>query len=148
MRRQFPADLDVVRIPTSERVNAADVVQTTTGDPVARRSVGAGHDPRGTQWDGVDLVGSVGIPDDELAVLRGRDEVALVVGPVHGVNFGEMTLEGPSWLHDDSWQRLNVVGHGAQAGVCHLVLFGTDLFLEAICLATGGGNALLQVCWC
>lgn len=52
-----------------EVVYGADVVETTAGDKVARGGIGAGHDPRGAEGDGVDLVGGVGIPDDELAVL-------------------------------------------------------------------------------
>ena len=149
MRGQLAADLDIVGIAAAERVDAADVVETTAGDPVARGSVGAGHDPRGAEGDGVHLVGGVGVPDDELSVLGSRVEVTLVIGPVHGVDLGEMALERPSWLHDDSGQGLHVVGHGAQAGIRHLILLGADLFLEAICLATCGGDALLQVgSWC
>lgn len=52
-----------------EVVNGADIVEATTSDVVAAGGVGAGHDPRGSQGDGVDFVGGVGIPDDELAIL-------------------------------------------------------------------------------
>jgi len=49
----------------------------------------------------VHLVGGVGVPDDELAVLRGRDEVPFVLRPVHGVDLGQMTFESASCLHHD-----------------------------------------------
>lgn len=97
----------------------------------------------------MDLVGGVGIPDDELSILGSRDKVTLVAGPVHGVNLGEVTFERSSWLHDNSGQRFDVVGHSSKTGIRHLILLGTDLFLETVGLATSGGNALLQVgCWC
>lgn len=65
-------------LPCRQVVDGADVVETTASDVVARGRVGAGHDPGRSQGDGVDLVGCVGVPDDELAVLRGRDEVPTV----------------------------------------------------------------------
>lgn len=45
------------------------------------------------------FVGGVGVPDDELAVLGGGDEVPTVGGPVHGVDLCEMALEGAAGLH-------------------------------------------------
>lgn len=92
-----------------EVVDGADVVEATAGDVVARGRVGAGHDPRGAQGDGVDLVGCVCVPDDELSVLRGRDEMPSVRGPVHGVDFGEMALEGALRLHGEARQSLDAV---------------------------------------
>ena len=50
-------------------VDGADVVQATAGDEVAAGGVGTGHDPGGAEGDGVDLVGGVGVPDDQLTVL-------------------------------------------------------------------------------
>lgn len=47
----------------------------------------------------MDFVGGVGVPDDELAVLRCRDEVSSVCRPMHGVNLGQVTLERPLGLH-------------------------------------------------
>lgn len=52
-------------------VDGADVVQTTASHVVPARRIGTGHDPGRSQGDGVDFVGGVGIPDDELTVLRG-----------------------------------------------------------------------------
>jgi hypothetical protein len=80
-------------------VDGADVVETTACDKVSARGVGASHDPGRTQGDGVDLVGCVGVPDNELAVLGGGDEVPSVGGPVHGVDLGQMTLESAFRLH-------------------------------------------------
>lgn len=51
-------------------VDGADVVQATAGHIVAGGRVRARHDPRRPERDGMDLVGGVGVPDDELAVLR------------------------------------------------------------------------------
>jgi len=56
-------------------VDRADVVETTASNKVATRGIGAGHDPRGSQGNGVHLVGGIGIPDNEFTILRGRDEV-------------------------------------------------------------------------
>lgn len=52
-------------------VDGTDVVQTTASNVVPTRRIGTGHDPGRSQGDGVDFVGGVGIPDDELSVLRG-----------------------------------------------------------------------------
>lgn len=52
-----------------EVIDGANVVETTTGDKVSTRGIGAGHDPGRSQGDGVDLVCGIGIPYDELAVL-------------------------------------------------------------------------------
>lgn len=82
-----------------EVVDGADVVETTAGDVVAAGGVGASHDPRGAEGDGVDLVGGVGVPDDELPILRGGDEMSSVGRPVHGVDLGQMALEGLAGLH-------------------------------------------------
>lgn len=47
----------------------------------------------------MDFVGGVGIPDDELSVLRGRDQVSPIGRPVHGINLCEMSLQGLARLH-------------------------------------------------
>lgn len=52
-----------------EVVYGANVVEATAGDKVTRGSVGTGHYPGGAERDGMDLVGSVSVPNDELAVL-------------------------------------------------------------------------------
>lgn len=82
-----------------EIIDGADVIQTTTGDIVAARGVGAGHDPRGAQRYGMDFVCGVSIPDYQLAVLRGRDEMSPVGRPVHRVDLGQVALQRPLCLH-------------------------------------------------
>ena len=67
--RQFAGDPCRPVAVLVEVVDGADVVETAAGHKVAARGVCAGHDPRGPQRDGVDLVCCVGIPDDQLAVL-------------------------------------------------------------------------------
>lgn len=47
----------------------------------------------------MDFVGGVGIPDDEFAVLGGGNEMSSIGGPVHGVNLGQVALEGSLGLH-------------------------------------------------
>lgn len=89
-------------------VNRADVVQPTAGDEVSTGGVGTGHDPGRPERDGVDFVGGVGVPNDELPVLRGRDEVTTVGGPVHGVDLGQMALERAARLHGDARQGVRL----------------------------------------
>lgn len=57
----------------------------------------------------MNLVRGVGIPNDEFSILRGRNEVTTVGGPVHGVNLGQMPLERPARLHTDTRQSLGLV---------------------------------------
>lgn len=75
-----------------EVVDGADIVQTTARHVITAGRVRTGHDPRRPQGNGVDLVGGVGVPDDQFAVLRGRHQMSPVGGPVHGVDLGEMSL--------------------------------------------------------
>ena len=53
-----------------EVVYRANIVESTTGDVVVARCIGASHYPRRSERNRVDLVGSVAIPNDEFAVLR------------------------------------------------------------------------------
>lgn len=48
----------------------------------------------------MDLVCGVGIPDDELAILRGGNEVSSISGPVHRINLCQMALQGSLGLHE------------------------------------------------
>jgi len=59
-------------------VDRANVVKTTTSHVVAAGRVGASHDPRRAEGNCVHLVGGVCIPDDELTVLRGGNEMSPV----------------------------------------------------------------------
>jgi hypothetical protein len=110
VRAQLPRDLDVPLFG-AEIVDGADVVQSSAGDKVPRGGVRAGHDPGRAERDRVHLVRRVGVPDDELPVLRGRDEVPLVLRPVHGVDLGEVALEGTSRTHGDPRQGVNFRRH-------------------------------------
>ena len=93
-------------VASGKVVNGTDVVKTTTSDVVAAGSIGTSHDPRGSERDGVDLVCAVGVPDDELTVLRSRDEMPSVSRPVHGVDLCEMALEGTLSLHLEARKSL------------------------------------------
>ena len=77
----------------TEVIDRTNIVETTASDKVARGSIGAGHDPRGAEGNGVDLVCSISVPDDEFSVLGGRDEMTFVCCPMHGINLGEMAFE-------------------------------------------------------
>jgi len=86
-----------------ELVEGADVVETTASDVVTSGGESAGHDPRGTERDSVELVGGPSVPDQELAVLRSGDELLLddslrIRSPVHGIDLTEVTLEDTTGL--------------------------------------------------
>ena len=57
------------------------------------------------------LVGSVRVPDDELSVLRGGNEMPAVGSPVHGIDLGEVTAQGTARAHDDTGKSRDLVGH-------------------------------------
>lgn len=94
-------------------VDAANVIQATAGNPIARRRIRARHDPRRPQWNGMYLICRVGIPDDQLAILRGRHKMSLVEGPVHRIDLCKMALERPSDLHVDARQGIHFRCHGS-----------------------------------
>ena len=75
MTRKLAGDTSRTVALLVQVVDRADVVETTASNKVATRGVGAGHDPGGSQGDGVNLVGGISIPDDEFTILRSRDEV-------------------------------------------------------------------------
>lgn len=50
------------------------------------------------------FVGGVGVPNDELSILRGRDKMSTIGSPVHGVDFSQVTPKSPTRSHDDSGQ--------------------------------------------
>lgn len=117
---ELSGDLDLparrarrARPRSAQGVDGADVVEATAGDEVPGGGIGGGHDPGGAEWDGVDLVGGVGVPDDELAVLGGGDDVAGVGGPVEGVDLGEVALERAAGLEGDAGEGGRVRRHRA-----------------------------------
>lgn len=91
-----------------EIVNRADVVKTAASHVVTARSIGASHHPRGTEGNGMDFVRGIRIPDDELAVLRGRHQVSPIGGPMHGIYLGQVAFEDTSRLHSNSRERVSV----------------------------------------
>lgn len=56
----------------------------------------------------MDLVGCVGIPDDQLAVLRSRNQMSSIRGPVHSVDLCKMALQDFASLHADSRQSISI----------------------------------------
>ena len=90
-----------------EIVDRAYVVETSTSYKVPARSICTSHDPRRPERNGVYFVGSVGIPNDELTILRSRYEMSSVGRPVHSINLSEMSLERfPCLQHLVLWERL------------------------------------------
>ena len=89
-------------------VDGADVIETTTGNVIAARRISARHHPRGAKRDRMDLVGRIGVPDDELAILRSGNEVSTIGGPMHGVYLRQMTLEDTARFHVNLGQGIGV----------------------------------------
>ena len=56
----------------------------------------------------MDFVGCKCVPDDEFSILRRGHEVSFIRGPMHGVNFGQMSFEGTLDLHLNARQRREV----------------------------------------
>ncbi len=56
----------------------------------------------------MNLIGGVGVPDDELTVLRSGDKVSTIGGPVHSVNLRQMALESSTGFHTNSRQRVGI----------------------------------------
>lgn len=116
-----------------EVVDGANVVKTTASNKVVRGGVGAGHDPRRAKGDGVRLVCRQRVPNEELAVLRGRDEVDLVTGPVHSVDLGEVPLERAANTRPRAaGEGRLALGDLLESGVGLLVAVRLDLGLEGL----------------
>lgn len=158
---ELSGDLDLparrARPRSAQGVDGADVVEATAGDEVSGGGIGGGHDPGGAEWDGVDLVGGVGVPDDELAVLGGGDDVAGVGGPVEGVDLGEVALERAAGLEGDAGEGgrvrrhrahwLSAVGGGGGLTACvgGLVPRRSQLVLQTVRLPPRGRDLVLDV---
>lgn len=93
MGAELSCTVDATTIWPAQIIDRADVVETTASDKVARRCIGAGHDPRGAKGDCVNLVRSVGVPDDEFAVLRSRYKMPPVLRPMHSIDLCKMATE-------------------------------------------------------
>lgn len=55
--RELPAHFDIA-FTRLEAVDGAHVVKASTGHKIARGRIGTGHDPGGTQRDGMNLAGT------------------------------------------------------------------------------------------
>ena len=87
------------RLRLLELVDGAKVVQASARDHVVDRGLKrAGHDPGGSEGNGLDLVGGHGVPNDQLTVLGRGNELGGVSSPVHCINLTEVTLEDPASL--------------------------------------------------
>jgi len=94
--------------PGGEVVDGADVVETTASNVIAARGIGASHHPGGTERNRMNLVGRVGVPDDELTVLGGGDQMSTVGRPVHRIDFRQMALQNATRFHVDLRQRVGI----------------------------------------
>jgi hypothetical protein len=111
VRAELAGALGTGTVLAVQVVDRADVVQTAAGDEVAGGGVGAGHDPARPERDSVNLVRRVRVPNDELAVLGGRDEVSAVRSPVHGVDLREVSTKCATRAHDDTREGVDFGGH-------------------------------------
>ena len=59
----------------------------------------------------MDLVRSVSVPNDEFAILGGRDEVPPILCPVHGIYLCKVSPKRAAGLHDDSREWVNLCSH-------------------------------------
>jgi len=90
----------VVVLAVGQAIDGAEVIEAAARHEVARGRIGASHDPRRAQGNGMDFIGGESVPNNELSVLRGRDQMARVVaGPVHGVDLAEVALQNATLLH-------------------------------------------------
>jgi hypothetical protein len=93
MSAKLSGTINTASIRPSQVVNAANIVKTTTGDKVTGWCICACHNPRRSERNGVYFVGGVSVPYDEFSVLGGRDKMAAVGSPMHGIYFCEVTSE-------------------------------------------------------
>mmetsp|Transcript_6491 Transcript_6491/g.19683 ORF Transcript_6491/g.19683 Transcript_6491/m.19683 type:complete len:350 (-) Transcript_6491:117-1166(-) len=132
-------------LAAAQVVDRANVVQTTAGHEGTARRVRAGHHPRGAKRDGVHLVRGETVPHEQLAILRSRHQVGLVLTPVHGVDLGQMTLEGAARLHLAASDRRDVSRELLEGSVVNLVTVNTDLLLHVLRLLAGLCDAFRNV---
>lgn len=102
MCTQFARSFSINSILIVEVVDRADIIKTTTSDVIAGGRIGTCHDPTGAQGNCMNFVRGVGIPDNELSVLRSRHEMSTVSSPVHGIDLGKMSTKGATRAHHDA----------------------------------------------
>ena len=61
--------------------------------------------------------------------------MALIGGPMHRVDFGQMSLERASYFHGHAWQGLDIRRHGLERSVAESLALGLDFVLERVSLA-------------
>jgi len=76
----------------------------------------------------MDFVGCHSVPHKEFAVLRGRHQMGFVLGPLHGVDLRQVTLEGTPDLNLDLAAR----GHRGRRVLHCFVIFGVALLLDLL----------------
>ena len=59
-----------ISLSSFEAIDGAQVIKTTARHKRAGLGIRTRHDPAGTQGNGVDLVGGVSVPDNQLTVLK------------------------------------------------------------------------------
>jgi len=109
---QLPRTLSSRSIFVVQAVDGTDIVEASTRNEVPGRRIGAGHDPTGSQRDGVNFVGSVSIPDDEFTILRGGYEMSPICSPVHSINLRKMAPEGAPGAHHNARESIDFSSHG------------------------------------
>jgi len=83
------------------------------------------------------------IPNQELAVLRGRDKVGSVFCPVHSVNLGQVTLEGPPYSHLVILRQIRQVPCECfECSIVHGITVGSNLLLQLFGLPSCGLDPL------
>ena len=65
----------------------------------------------------MNFVGAVTVPDYQLAILTGRDQVPAVTRPVHGVYLGQVTTQCPPGSHVESTNGFQLLDLLCQCGV-------------------------------
>lgn len=132
-------------LSASKVVNRANVVETSASNEAARGGESAGHDPRRSKRNSVNLVRGDGIPNQELAVLGSRNEVRLVLGPVHGINLSQVTLQSSSNSHRGLWEVRKITSELLQVGVIQRLSGALDLLLEALGLLASSSKSFSNV---
>jgi len=133
---QFSRNLG--RVLSTDFPNRTDVIQSSRSDEVSRRRITASHHPIRWKIDRVHLETGDRIPNDEFSVLGRRRQGRAFLGPLHGIDLGQMTFQGATETH------INVsYGSDARAGrrqgligVGSCILF--DLILEVFGFFLGG----------
>ena len=86
----------------------------------------------------MNFVGSDGIPNQKFAVLRRAHEVASFSGPMHSIDFGQVTAEcspGTNFVVLPLGETWDLLSSFLQCGIIELVLEGFDLLFKVVGLS-------------